>query len=185
MFLYILKHVRFICYTFLFLVSISKTLSLSSHLFSSLVHCGCCFSLSEKCPYLELFWSAFLYIRTEYGKILCISPYSVRILENTDQNTSKYGYCLRSVPFRLLNSMIIFFSQKFVQHYSSEFIPSSLKTFDIPWNLSLKFITVEAVPISSTVRPTYISFGHLFQMIFFIDSLLFFVLPCKHFFNNS
>ena len=28
-----------------------------------------CFSLCEKCPYSELFWSAFSRIRTEYGEI--------------------------------------------------------------------------------------------------------------------
>ena len=31
------------------------------------------------------FWSAFSRIRTEYGEILRISPYSVRMRENTDQ----------------------------------------------------------------------------------------------------
>ena len=35
--------------------------------------------LHEKCPYLELFWSAFSCIGTEYGKILPISPYLVQI----------------------------------------------------------------------------------------------------------
>ena len=41
--------------------------------------------LREKCPYLENFWSLFSSIRTEYGEILRISPYSVRMLENTNQ----------------------------------------------------------------------------------------------------
>ena len=41
-------------------------------------------TLRKKCPYSELFWSAFSRIRTEYGE-------SVRIRENTDQNNSKYG----------------------------------------------------------------------------------------------
>ena len=31
------------------------------------------------------FWSVFSRIRTEYGDILHISPYSVRMRENTDQ----------------------------------------------------------------------------------------------------
>ena len=31
-------------------------------------------SMLEKCPYSELFWSAFSHIRTECGEILCISP---------------------------------------------------------------------------------------------------------------
>ena len=31
------------------------------------------------------FWSVFSRIRAEYGEILRISPYSVRLRENTDQ----------------------------------------------------------------------------------------------------
>ena len=57
-----------------------------------------CSSLREKCPYSELFWSVFSRILTEYGEIL-ISPYSVRIRENTDQNNSEYGHFLRS-PYK-------------------------------------------------------------------------------------
>ena len=53
-------------------------------------------SLRKKCPYSELFWSAFSIIRTEYGEILCISPYSVRLRENAEQINSKYGHFLRS-----------------------------------------------------------------------------------------
>ena len=52
--------------------------------------------LCEKCAYSELFWSAFSRIRTEYGEILRISPYSVRMRENADQNNSEYGHFLRS-----------------------------------------------------------------------------------------
>ena len=53
--------------------------------------------LREKCLYSELFWSVFSRIRTEDGGILRISPYSVRMWENADQNNSKYGHFLRSV----------------------------------------------------------------------------------------
>ena len=49
-------------------------------------------TLCEKCPYSELFWSAFSRIRTEYGEILRISPYSVQMRENADQNNSEYGH---------------------------------------------------------------------------------------------
>ena len=49
-----------------------------------------------KCPYSKLFWSVFPRIRTEYGEILRISPYSVLMRENTDQNNSEYGHFLRS-----------------------------------------------------------------------------------------
>ena len=41
--------------------------------------------LREKCPYSKFFWSIFSSIRTEYGEILRISPYSIQILEDTDQ----------------------------------------------------------------------------------------------------
>ena len=45
----------------------------------------------KKCPYSEFFWSLFFHIRSEYGKMFHISPYSVRIRENTDQKNSEYG----------------------------------------------------------------------------------------------
>ena len=37
--------------------------------------------MGKKCPYSELFWSAFSRIQTEYGEIRSISPYSVRMRE--------------------------------------------------------------------------------------------------------
>ena len=52
--------------------------------------------LCEKRPYSELFWYVFSGIRTEYGEILRISPYTVQMRENTDQNNSGYGHFLRS-----------------------------------------------------------------------------------------
>ena len=45
-----------------------------------------------KCPYSEFFWSAFSRICTEYGEILGISPYPVRMRENTDQKNSEYRH---------------------------------------------------------------------------------------------
>ena len=51
-------------------------------------------TLREKCPYSELFGSIFSRIRTGSGE--SISPYSVRMWENTDQNNSEYGHILRS-----------------------------------------------------------------------------------------
>ena len=53
-------------------------------------------TLREKYPYSELFWSAFSRIRTEYGEIRSISPYSVELQENADQNHCKYRHFLRS-----------------------------------------------------------------------------------------
>ena len=74
--------------------------------------------MRRKCPYEELFWSVFSHIRrekcsylkffrsllyrilTEYGEIRSISPYSVRMRENTDQKNSEYGHFSRSASFK-------------------------------------------------------------------------------------
>ena len=58
------------------------------------------FSLLEKCPYSEFSWSIFFRIRTEYGEIRSISPYLVRMRENTDRRNSEYGHFLRSVSIK-------------------------------------------------------------------------------------
>ena len=56
-------------------------------------------STARKCPYSELFRSAFSRIRTECGEILRISLYSARMRKNTDQDNSEYGHFLRSDLF--------------------------------------------------------------------------------------
>ena len=61
----------------------------------------CSLALRKKSPYSELFWSAFYRILTEYGEILCISPYSIRMREDADQNNSEYGHFSRSVVHAL------------------------------------------------------------------------------------
>ena len=53
-------------------------------------------TLPEKSPYLEFLWSVFSFIWTEYGEIRSISPYSVRMRENTDQKNSEYGHFSRN-----------------------------------------------------------------------------------------
>ena len=58
--------------------------------------------MRKKCPYSELFWSAFSRIRTEYGEILRISPHSVRTQENVVQNNSKDGHFSCSVHYHCL-----------------------------------------------------------------------------------
>ena len=52
------------------------------------------YTLREKCPYAEFFWSVFSRILTEYENLRTISLYSVR--ENTDQKNSKYRHFSRS-----------------------------------------------------------------------------------------
>ena len=48
--------------------------------------------LRKKCPYKKFFWSVFFRIRTENNGIGSISPYSVRMRENTEQKNSEYGH---------------------------------------------------------------------------------------------
>ena len=55
--------------------------------------------MRKNCPYSFLFWSVFSRTQTEHGEIRSISPYSVRMRENTDQNNSKSGQFLRSELF--------------------------------------------------------------------------------------
>ena len=57
--------------------------------------------VGKKCPYYEIFSSAFSCIRTKYRDIRSICQYSVRTRENTDQNNSKYGNFSRSVIERV------------------------------------------------------------------------------------
>ena len=54
------------------------------------------FILREKCLYSE-FGSVFSRIQTEYGEVLRICSYSVRMQENTDQKNSEYGHYSSSV----------------------------------------------------------------------------------------
>ena len=65
-------------------------------------------TLREKCPCPELFWSAFFRIWTEYREILRISPYSVPVTENVDQNDSEYGQFLRSGSYKFTMNLSLY-----------------------------------------------------------------------------
>ena len=52
--------------------------------------------MRQNCPYSELFCFVFSRIQTEYGELRSVSPYSVRMRENTDQKNSKYEHFSRS-----------------------------------------------------------------------------------------
>ena len=72
--------------------------------------------LREKCPHSESFWSLFSRVRTEYGEILRISPYSVRMQENPDQNNYEYGHfrCLRESCLRLCHNLLFIHSGEYL-----------------------------------------------------------------------
>ena len=55
-------------------------------------------SRRKKYLHSELFWFTFSGIRTEYGQIFRISPYSVSMRGNADQNNSDYGHFSCSDP---------------------------------------------------------------------------------------
>ena len=54
------------------------------------------YTLCENSPHSQFFWSVLSRTRTEYGKILRISPYSVRMREDMDQKHSEYELFSRS-----------------------------------------------------------------------------------------
>ena len=56
-------------------------------------------TLREKCTNTEFFWSVFSCIRTKYGVILRISPYSNIMLENKDQKKTPYLDTFHAVLF--------------------------------------------------------------------------------------
>ena len=64
----------------------------------------------KKCPYSALFWSVFSRIRTEYEEMRNISPYSVRMREDADQNNSEYGLFSCSVLIVSKISLTRFFN---------------------------------------------------------------------------
>ena len=66
-----------------------------------------CYSLHEKCTYSESFMSVFSRIRTKYGEILSISPYSFRMQENADQETPNTD-TFHAVIISTLTIIIIF-----------------------------------------------------------------------------
>ena len=72
----------FVRYLFFYIVELTNSLLIVSLIFTFLL----CIALREKCTYSELFWSAFSHIRTEYGEILRIFPYSAQVREDVDQN---------------------------------------------------------------------------------------------------
>ena len=74
---------------------------------SSLIGLGV--TLRKESYYSELFWSVFSRIRTEYGEIWSIFPYSFRMPINTDQNNSEYGHAgsiMWKTPTRVEETLI-------------------------------------------------------------------------------
>ena len=84
---------------FIVLFTCKLDISIQKYRTESAKFCATILTLREKCPYSELFWHVFSHIRTEYGEIRSVSPYSVRMRENKEQDNCKYGHFLRSVTY--------------------------------------------------------------------------------------
>ena len=102
-------------------------------------------TLREKCPFSKLFWSAFSRILTEYEEILCISPYSVHMRENADQNNSKYGHLLLSATSSCENfihhNLVSQYSWHILQfHFKKSSFDLGLKNLGLPYWARISFI---------------------------------------------
>ena len=88
-------------------------------------------SLRKKSLYLELFWSVFPRICIEYGERWSISPYSVQMWENSDQNNFEYGHFLLSdlcyeVLTELLTELIVMLFKKLLKVQIQAFLLATL-----------------------------------------------------------
>ena len=90
----------------------------------------------------RFFWSVFSRIRTECGEIRSISPYSVRIRENTEQKTSVFGHFSRSVKSDDLQDI------HFLKIYSVSFelqLNLSTRSCELFGSFSLNFCFVYSI----------------------------------------
>ena len=96
-------------------------------------------TMSKKCSYSDLLWSAFSNIWTEYGGIRNISLYLVRMQENADQNNSEYGLFSRSVIYKGedFNALLTNQSKTFLCWYNDP--PGGENTVGNQKCLTLKF----------------------------------------------
>ena len=92
-------------------------------------------------------------IWTEYGgilRILRISPYSVRMWENADQNKSEYGYFLRSYTNMNTPEMYLGPCQKTIMNktifarrlYASQMFDRVLNTSLVPFNQLSRYVLI-------------------------------------------
>ena len=61
-------------------------------------------AMCEKYSYSEIFWSVFSHIRTEFEDLLCKSPYSVGMLENTNQKNWNFSRSALPLSWKPLGS---------------------------------------------------------------------------------
>ena len=90
--------------------------------------------------------SAFSRIRTEYGEIQTISPYSVQMRENTDQRISVFGHFLRSGCYHTW--------------CKTSALASALNFCDASWQMSSMFLL--SFNLQSKIMSSSFSLSYLF-----------------------
>ena len=117
---------------------------LSSHFHIKPVHViyvmfFCCkrHPLHKKCPYSELFLSAFSRIRTEYGDLQSKSPYSARMRENVDQKNPEYGHFTLWIKYVEVNSWLHAHSSDTFSSHITDSIYRNEKSIIIVWLMFL------------------------------------------------
>ena len=76
--------------------------------------------LREKCPYSKFFWSVLSRIRTEYGEILHISLYSVRMRENRSRKTPNPDTLHAVQNFTKAVTAVLNLTYKVIETYNSK-----------------------------------------------------------------
>ena len=114
------------------------------------------FSLREKWPYSESFWSVFSRIWAEYGETPLISPYSVQMWKNTDQKNSEYEKFSGSVSEQLFLRALLNTWIKHKDFFRSSY-PEALRTLHKKWSFPLRISSVNV-----TKSAVSCGFGHLY-----------------------
>ena len=120
-------------------------------------------TLRKKCPYWELFWSAFSRIRTKYGEIQSISTYSLRMWENADQNNSKYEHFLHSGSYAFMRTRKSSFREK---RFSK--LLALLERKGHTWWMQWVFVARGFIDQNDFRNFAKLTGKHLYQSLFFI-----------------
>ena len=85
----------------------------------------------------SFFWSVFSRIRTEYGEIRSISPYSVRMRENTDQKELRIWTLFTQCILKVLWSRFQNLPMCSFKNNALKMLHSDLQNFPVvfPWSL--------------------------------------------------
>ena len=126
---------------------------------------------------MDLFWSAFSCIQTEYGEVNPISPYLVQMRENVEKRGEKCWkmpgnifYAVKLVHIRY-KELYITVKQLFPWNYSSLFFSFSFTFFFNALNAALWSMSTKNSLINLRSRYAYFFFRHAKMIILSIDKM--------------